>query len=82
MTDHIWHDWRNPPDSDRRIILRFGPSGIHDVIGRYDAGLGAYYVEWNAARRGEVVHPKCWRELEDWETFSMGDLDRPNRSEQ
>ena len=67
MTDPIWHDYKTPPDSDRRVMLRFGPSGIHDTIGRYDAGLGAYYIHWNAARRGEFVHPVQWREVKQGE---------------
>lgn len=63
MTDHIWHDYSNPPDCDRVVILRFGTSGLHDCEGRYHAKIDSYVRRYAPAVSIWAVRPTAWREV-------------------
>lgn len=69
MTDEQWHDYKDPPDSDRVVILRFGESGQYDCEGRYHADIGSYVRRYAPAVSIWAVRPTSWREVDRRESY-------------
>jgi hypothetical protein len=52
-----------PPDTSRRVILRFGDDGWRDSEGFYWRAEGAWYLSEGSKARRHSVHPTHWAEL-------------------
>jgi hypothetical protein len=53
----------DPPDTCRRVILRFGDDGWRDSEGFYWRPEGAWYLSEGSKARRHSVHPTHWAEL-------------------
>jgi hypothetical protein len=54
----------DPPDTCRRVILRFGDDGERDFEGSYWRAEGSWYLSERSKSRRLCVHPTHWAELE------------------
>jgi hypothetical protein len=58
----------DPPDTCRRVILRFGDDGWRDSEGFYWRAEGSWYLSEGSKARRHSVHPTHWAETEVKET--------------
>jgi hypothetical protein len=58
----------DPPDTCRRVVLRFGDDGRRDCIGFYWSDHGAFYKSDGGKSRLHSVHPTHWAEFHAKET--------------
>jgi hypothetical protein len=67
MTDTTWNPASSPPDSARRVMMRFDDDGSRDATGFYWRFAEAWYKSAGSKARQESVHPVAWRELKEGE---------------
>lgn len=65
LVDPLWKSCTEPPDTDRLVLLRFGPHGHMDRCGRYFADIGGYSTSYESRKKLRFVHPTYWKELKD-----------------